>query len=75
MSIGKRFCRVIEGGEISDVIRPADGALAIACVLGGPGRRTLLMAVSSELPGAEPLPPGNARVEALEVEVPGAGRP
>jgi sugar lactone lactonase YvrE len=73
--IGKRFCRVIEGGEITDVIRPADGALAIACVLGGAERRTLLMAVSAELPGAAPLPSGNARVEALEVDVPGAGRP
>jgi len=73
--IGKRFCRVVEGGEITDVIRPAEGAAAIACVLGGPDRGTLLMAVSQELPGAGTLPAGNARVDALEVRVPGAGRP
>ena len=73
--IGKRFCRVLEGGEITHVIRPADGAAAIACVLGGPSRKTLLMAVCKALPGRETLPPNNAHVEALEVEVPGAGRP
>lgn len=73
--IGRRFCRVVEGGEITDVIRPANGAAAIACVLGGPDRRTLLMAVATLLPGAGTLPSSNARVDALVVEVPGAGRP
>ena len=73
--IGKRFCRVLEGGEVTDVIRPADGAAAIACVLGGPDRKTLLMAVSDALPGSGTLPAGNARVDGLEVAVPGAGRP
>jgi sugar lactone lactonase YvrE len=73
--IGKRFCRVIEGGEITDLIRPAGGATAIACVLGGPDRRTLLMAASEALPGAGTLPASNARVDALVVDVPGAGRP
>ncbi len=73
--LGKRFLRVREGGEVTDVVRPADGACAIACVLGGEDRRTLLMTVSKELPGAEPLPEGNARIDALEVDVPGAGRP
>ena len=73
--IAKRFYRVLEGGEVTDVIKPSGGAAAIACVLGGPDRKTLLMAVSDELPGAETLPAGNARVEGLEVAVPGAGRP
>lgn len=73
--IGKRFLRVREGGEVTDVVRPRDGACAIACVLGGPDRRTLVMAVSNELPGPNPLPAGNARLDALEVEIPGSGRP
>ena len=54
---------------------PADGAAAIACTLGGPDRRTLLMAASRELPGASPLAAGSAWIEALRVDVPGAGRP
>ena len=73
--IGKRFCRVLEGGEITDVIRPAEGAAAIACVLGGPGRQTLLMAVSDALPGGGRLPAGNSRVDGLKVAVAGVGRP
>ena len=73
--IAKRFYRVREGGEVTDVIRPPNDGNAIACALGGPDRRTLLMAVCRELPGKTHLPAGNAWVDALEVEVPGAGRP
>ena len=73
--IARRFYRVLEGGEVTDVVRPAGGGTAIACVLGGDDRRTLLMAVSDALPGPGALPAGNARVDALEVAVPGAGRP
>lgn len=73
--IADRFYRVREGGEITDQLRPEGGAHAIACVLGGPDRRTLLMAVAHALPGREPLPAGNARIDALAVDVPGAGAP
>ena len=73
--IGKRFCRVREGGEMTHVVRPAGDATAIACTLGGPGRRTLLMAVAQALPSTGALAAGNARIDALEVEVAGAGRP
>lgn len=72
--IARYFRRVREGGEITDVVRP-DGGTAIACVLGGPDRRTLLMAVADALPSSGALGAGNARIDALEVEVPGAGRP
>lgn len=73
--IARRFARVLEGGRVTHTITPAGGAAAIACTLGGPERRTLYLVVSDALPGAETLPVGNARVDALEVEVPGAGRP
>lgn len=73
--IGRRFCRVREGGEITDIVRPEGGGTAIACVLGGADRRTLLMSVSEVLPGPVDLKAGNARIEALEVDVPGAGAP
>lgn len=71
--VGRRFCRVAEGGEITDVVRP-DG-IAIACVLGGPGRRTLLMAVAPDWTRDVTMAAPRARVEALEVAVGGAGRP
>ena len=73
--IARKFYRVRPGGEVTDCVVPADGAAAIACTLGGPDRRTLLMAVSRELPGASPLAAGSAWIEALRVGVPGAGRP
>ena len=73
--IAKRFYRVLEGGEVTDVIRPAGGWNAIACTLGGPDRRTLLMACSKTLPGPDPMPANSARVDALTVDVAGAGRP
>ena len=62
-------------GEVTDVVRPPNDGNAIACALGGPDRRTLLMAVCRDLPGTGHLPEGNAWIDALEVEVPGAGRP
>lgn len=73
--IARKFYRVLPGGEKTHCVVPADGAAAIACTLGGPDRRTLLMAVSDALPGPGALPAGNARIEALRVDVPGAGRP
>ncbi|MEE9286072.1 MAG: SMP-30/gluconolactonase/LRE family protein [Dehalococcoidia bacterium] len=68
------YVRVAEGGEVKDRIDPGDHR-AIACVLGGPQRRTLLMcdALSgrlSEIKGRD-----NGRIRAVEVDVPGAGWP
>ncbi len=73
--IARKFYRVLPGGEVTDCVVPAEGAAAIACTLGGPDRRTLLMAVSRALPGPGTLEAGNAWIEALRVDVPGAGRP
>lgn len=73
--IARKFYRVLPGGEVTDCVVPSDGAAAIACTLGGADRRTLLMAVSRELPGAKPIEAGTAWIEALRVDVPGAGRP
>ncbi|RMH75866.1 MAG: hypothetical protein D6683_10780 [Actinomyces sp.] len=65
--------RVREGGEIVDVV--ATSQSAVACMLGGPGRRTLYVLSS---PGTHPddvAGRAGGRIEALEVDVPGAGRP
>ncbi len=75
--------RVRDGGQVTDVVDTAPME-CVACALGGPDRRTLFLVLipSREEPGREELviggPPPlarNSRVEAFEVEVPGAGWP
>jgi sugar lactone lactonase YvrE len=70
------FVRVAEGGEVLDRLPVEDGRHAIACVLGGPDRRTLFQLTSTTKGDAEPsLAAMDARVDATEVAVPGEGRP
>ena len=66
--------RVLEGGEVTDVLT-FDDVIPIACVLGGPDRRTLLMCVAGDWKRDEIMKARRARIDALEVAVPGAGRP
>ncbi len=65
--------RVAEGGEILQTVdtdRPA-----FACMLGGPDRRTLFaLTAATSHPDTAPEA-RSARVEAVEVDVPGAGLP
>ena len=68
-----RFVRVREGGEVVDTLTVRDHALA--CVLGGPDRRTLYMAVSPHLEPEACLVDPAASVLAAEVDTPGEGRP
>jgi sugar lactone lactonase YvrE len=65
--------RVKEGGEVIERIAVATDAFA--CMLGGPGRRTLfvLTAENSEPEQCRAKPTG--RIEVTQVEVPGAGLP
>jgi sugar lactone lactonase YvrE len=63
--------RVLEGGEIVERI-PVE-TVPIACMLGGPQRRTLFITSTGRLGLDES---GNdGRIEAVEVRVPGAGLP
>ncbi len=75
--------RVLDGGQITHIVDTAP-AECVACVLGGPDRRTLFLVLAPprDAPGSEQLvlggPPATARgsrVEALGVDVPGAGWP
>jgi sugar lactone lactonase YvrE len=70
----KRCVRVREGGEVLDVIDLHRGCFA--CVLGGPERRTLFMAVN-EWTGAESLAggPRMGQVVATQAPAPGVGWP
>ncbi|HWH95299.1 MAG TPA: SMP-30/gluconolactonase/LRE family protein [Baekduia sp.] len=69
-----RFVRIGPNGAVDAVI-DAPAPWAIACVLGGPDRRTLLM--SSADTDLHRLRNGDSsgRVDAVEVDVPGAGWP
>lgn len=65
--------RVEEGGSVTHRI-PAD-RMAIACMLGGPDRRTLFVLTSESIQPDEALASRSARVEIARVDVPGAGLP
>lgn len=68
------YLRVAQGGKIKDRVDPGDYR-AIACVLGGPERRTLFMCDARSGRPSEIKDRTNARIRVLEVEVPGAGWP
>ena len=70
--------RVREGGEIAeriDVDLAIDGVIPVACVLGGSDRRTLYICVAGGWKREDVLAARTGRIDAVEVTVPGAGRP
>ena len=69
--ISREVLRVEEGGRILGRVR-TDPRRAIACMLGGPLRKTLFICTVGR-PGSDLGATG--RIEAVEVEVPGAGLP
>ncbi len=72
--IGARVFRVREGGEVTDSIA-YDDVIPVACVLGGPDRRTLLMCVAADWKRDALAGRRTGRIDAYDVAVPGAGRP
>jgi sugar lactone lactonase YvrE len=69
----REVLRVREGGETSD--RISIDQMAIACMLGGDDRRTLYILTAPCVDGPECEAKRGARIETLEVSVPGAGLP
>lgn len=71
--IGNRMVRVFEGGRVAQEIQTSSRN-SYACMLGGPGRRTLFVLTNT---GAGPgmAAKRDGCIEAMEVEVPGAGLP
>ena len=69
----REVLRVREGGETTD--RISIDQMAIACMLGGDDRRTLYVLTAPSVDGPECETSRSARIESLEVEVPGAGLP
>jgi len=72
--LGARVFRVREGGEVTDSI-PFEGVIPVACVLGGADRRTLLMCVAADWKRDALVGRRTGRIDACDVDVPGAGRP
>jgi sugar lactone lactonase YvrE len=66
--------RVAAGGEVLDRVATGEHE-AIACALGGLDRRTLYICTSSTHDPVEAMARRDARIEAVEVDVPGAGWP
>ncbi|MDF2265270.1 SMP-30/gluconolactonase/LRE family protein [Streptomyces coacervatus] len=71
----RRCVRVAEGGTVLQTVALDRGAFA--CVLGGPDRRTLFITAArwQGMTETEMVAPGSGQVLAVQVEVPGAGRP
>ena len=72
-AFGARVLRVAEGGEVLSTV-PA-GQNTYACMLGGEDRRTLFVCTAPSSDPEECERRMGGRIEAVEVEVPGAGRP
>jgi sugar lactone lactonase YvrE len=71
--LSNEVLRVREGGEVTQ--RIPVGRPAIACMLGGPDRRTLFVLSADSFRADEALSKRSARVEVARVDVPGAGFP
>jgi sugar lactone lactonase YvrE len=69
---GNACVRVREGGEVVDVIDTGRGCFA--CALGGPDRRTLFLLVADGFNGRA-IHARTGAIEAVTVDVPGAGWP
>jgi sugar lactone lactonase YvrE len=74
MTLAHQFQRITDGGTVTDRIDMC-GRTAIACTLGGPARRTLFLLSSTDVHPERLLGTKSSRVDAVIVDVPGAGLP
>jgi sugar lactone lactonase YvrE len=65
--------RVQEGGNITHRLQVS--TKPYACMLGGPGRRTLFICTAGSSDPREARAASNGKIEFIDVEVPGVGRP
>lgn len=70
---GNEVIRVKEGGEVTDRVKVS--TRAVACILGGPERRTLFLMTGGSLQADVAMTKRPGRVEIVEVDIPGAGLP
>lgn len=74
MTLAHRFERITRGGAVTDRIDMGD-RVAVACTLGGPGRRTLFLLSSTDAYSRRLIGTRRSRLDAVTVETPGAGLP
>ena len=72
---GMQFVRIAEGGNVLDRVDVGSDRIALVCVLGGADRRTLYMCTAEELDPSGSSGRRTGRIEAVSVDVPGAGLP
>jgi len=73
--ISHQVLRVAEGGEVLAEVRTSDERQPFACMLGGDDRRTLFVCTASSSEPALARSARAGRIEAVGVDVPGAGLP
>jgi sugar lactone lactonase YvrE len=69
-----RCVRVVEGGEIVDEVKGSHPG-TFACMLGGRDRRTLYLCTALDHVPEKARNARSGRIEAVDVDVPGAGLP
>jgi sugar lactone lactonase YvrE len=74
MTLAHQFERITDGGQVTHRIDIGDRA-AIACMLGGPARRTLFMLSSTDAYPKRLIGTRLSRLDAVIVDTPGAGLP
>jgi sugar lactone lactonase YvrE len=74
MTLAHQFERIVDGGNVTDRIDMGERT-AIACALGGPEGRTLFMLTSTDAYPQRLVGTRLARLDAVLVDVAGAGRP
>jgi sugar lactone lactonase YvrE len=74
MTLAHQFERITEGGVVTDRIDMGE-RVAIACALGGPERRTLFLLSSTDAYPQRLIGTRLSRLDAVRVDIPGAGLP
>lgn len=74
MTLAHQFERITEGGDVTDRIDMGE-RVAIACSLGGPDRRTLFLLSSTDAYPERLVGTRMGRLDAVRVDIPGAGLP
>lgn len=74
MTMAGQFERIVEGGTVTDRIDMGERT-PIACMLGGPQRRTLFLLSSTDAYPQRLIGTKLSRLDAVTVDIPGAGLP
>ena len=74
LTLAHKFCRIVLGGNATDSVDVGE-RMAIACSLGGPEHRTLFLLSSTDAYPQRLAGTRLSRLDAVTVDIPGAGLP